>query len=409
MSFKQGAAMGWRDRFNHGEATDQSALQGLASLPRLRQLGAVVAVCAALGACSTTNQAASDAAAKAAAAQAGELAKGAVIPVGNAPAGLDISADSKWLYATSNGDNTLAVVDLANRNVARTIDGKSPAKTSDDCPDNFCRGVGAVGVAVDANGRRAYVTSLRPDSLAFVDLQKGRIVRTVRAQRFPQNVVLSPDGRRAYLLNVVSNTVSVFEAANGRPLGRIALKGGDAHDQPFGRPVGLALSADGKRLFVTNGVAGTIEVFNTANRKLSGSIDAPGALDIQLDPRSGNLLVLARDGIVEYDAQTLKPANTLHFCSTPTASHFALSPDGSALAVSLSQDGVVASVARDSGKVNGGYAAGDDPQALRYTPDGTTLAVVSSGGVVLFDASDRSGAAAYVARHGELFCPAQGS
>jgi hypothetical protein len=147
-------------------------------------------------------------------------------------------------------------------------------------------------------------------------------------------------------------------------------------------------------------------VFNTLNRRLIGSIDAAGALDVQVDPHSGNLLVLARDGIVEYDAQTLKPANTLHFCGTPTAYHFVLSPDGNTLAVSLSQDGVVTTVARDSGKVNGGYAAGDNPQALRYTPDGATLAVVSNGGVVLFNASDRSGARAYLAKHGELFCPA---
>ena len=392
--------MNWRDRFNHNEATEQSALPGL------RQLAAMMAACVVLAACSTANDGASEAAAKAAAASVGELVKGTVIPVGNAPAGLDISADSKWLYATSNGDNTLAVVDLANRNVAKTIDGHAPAKTSDDCQDNFCRGVGAVGVAVEANGRRAYVTSLRPDSLVFVDLEKGRIVRTVRAQRFPQNIVLSADGRRAYVFNVVSNTVSAFETANARPFGRFDLKGGDAHDEPFGRPVGLALSADGKRLFATDGVAGTVEVFNTVNRKLIGTIDASSPLDLQIDPHSGNLLVLSRDGIVEYDAQTLKPANTLHFCGTPTAYHFALSPDGSTLAVSLAQDGAVATIARDSGKVNGGYATGNNPEALRYTPDGATLAVVSDGGVVLFDASDRSGARAYVAKHGELFCPA---
>jgi len=71
--------------------------------------------------------------------------------------------------------------------------------------------------------------------------------------------------------------------------------------------------------------------------------NAPVALDIQLDPHSGNLLVLARDGIVEYDAQTLEPAYNLHFCGTPMAYHFALSPDGSTLAVSFPQDGVVAS------------------------------------------------------------------
>lgn len=393
--------MGWRDRFNRNGTVGQAVKQ-----PALRQMAVVVAACALLAACGTTSQADSEAAAKAAAAAAAPLSKGTVIAVGKSPAGLDISADSKWLYAASNGDNTLSIVDLTSRSVAHTVEGHLP-KTSDDCTDNVCRGMGAVGVAVDAAGRRAFVTSLRPDSLAFVDLQKGRIVRAVRTQRFPQNVVLSPDGRRAYVLNVVANTVSVIEAGNGRALGRFALKGGDARDLPFGRPVGMALSADGKRLFVTNGVAGTIETFNTVNRKQSGTIDAPDALDLLVDPHSGNLLVLQKDGVVEYDAQTLKPASTLPFCGTPTAYHIALSPDGAALAVSLAQDGVVATVAREGGKVNGGYASGANPQALRYTPDGTTLAVVTDGGVALFDASDRSGAAAYVAAHGELVCPAK--
>jgi DNA-binding beta-propeller fold protein YncE len=389
--------MGWRDRFDFKGTTGQTIRQ-----PALRRTAAMLAACAVLAACGTTGQTGRDAAANAAA--VAPLAKGTVIPVGQAPAGLDISADSKWLYATSNGDDTLSIIDLTSRSIARTVEGHLP-ETSDDCADNFCRGIGAIGVAVDENGRRAYVTSLRPDALAFVDLQKGRIVRAARTQRFPQNVVLSPDGRRAYVLNVVSNTVSVVDASNGRPLGRYALKGGDAHDRPFARPVGMALSPDGKRLYVTNGVAGSIEIFNTVNRRQSGTIGSPDALDLLVDPHSGNLLVLQKDGMVEYDAQTLKPVNTLHFCGTPTTYHFALSPDGSALAVALAKEGVVASVARDSGKVNGGYASGANPEALRYTPDGATLAVLTNGGVALFDAADRSGAAAYVAAHGELVCP----
>ena len=345
---------------------------------------------------------------------ASELTKGIRIQVGKELAGLDISADSKWLYVTSNGDNTLSVIDLAQQKLSRTIKSTYVINKNDGCPHNFCRGVGAIGVAVDSTGHYTYVTSMAMDSLAFVDLQSGRVEQTVKVQRFPQNVILSPDGQRVYVFNLVANSMSVVDVAARKVLGRpIALTGGSAENLPFGRPIGMALSADGKRLFVTNALADTIDVFDTESHQQTGKIEPGGdAENLQLDPHTGNPIALFNDGIVEYAAQTLKPVVAMRFCTNTTAYDFTVNPDGNTLALSLAQDNLVVTVDRKTGLVNGAYAAGDWPLALRYTPDGKTLVVLATGdssGAMLFDANNHTGASVFVSTHGELFCKPDGN
>jgi DNA-binding beta-propeller fold protein YncE len=343
-----------------------------------------------------------------------ELTKGIRISAGRGPAGLAISADGKWLYVTSNADNTLSIIDLALQKLSRTIKSTYVIDKHDGCPHNFCRGVGAIGVAVDSTGHDAYVSSMSMDTLSFVDLQSGKVEQTVKLQRFPQDVIVSPDGQRIYVFNLVANSVSVVDAGAKKVSGEpIRLSGGNAENLPFGRPYGMALSADGKRLFITNGIASTIDVFDTDTHQQIGKIEPDGgAADLHLDPHTGNPIALFSDGIVEYDAQTFKPVQAMRFCTNTVAYHFTVSPDSNTLALSLAEENRVVTVDRKTGLVNSAYAAEDWPLALRYTPDGKTLVALASGdtsGVLLFDAGTHTGASAFVATHGELFCRPDGN
>ncbi|ALX12863.1 hypothetical protein P350_15605 [Burkholderia cepacia JBK9] len=332
----------------------------------------------------------------------------AVIAVGNGPAGMAFGPDGKRLYVTSNSDNTVAVIDVAVGQRMRDL-GERPAKAvKDGCPDNFCRGMGATGIAIAADERHAYVSSMRPDSLAKLDLDSGHVDGVAKVQRFPQAVAISPDGARAYVLNVVANSVSVVDLATFRSLGKpIALSGGNAGNQPFGRPAALALSADGRRLFVTNGVAGAIDAFDTQTRAQVGTIADADAFDVAVEPGSGDLVALFRDGIAAYDANTLKPRQAAQYCRALTSYQFAFSPDGRLIAFSLPQENTVLVADRATGMLRAAYRTGEWPLALAFNPDGSRLAVLNAsqaGSVSLFDVRDPGRLADYVAAGGELFC-----
>ncbi|MBY4870887.1 YncE family protein [Burkholderia anthina] len=332
----------------------------------------------------------------------------AAVAVGKSPAGIAFGPGGKYLYVTSNGDNTVAVIDVAAGQRVRDF-GDPPAKAPNDgCPDNFCRGTGATGIAIAADERHAYVSSMRADSLARLDLDSGHVDGVAKVQRFPQAVAVSPDGTRAYVLNVVANSVSVVDLDTFRTLGKpIALGGGNAGNQPFGRPAALVLSRDGQRLFVTNGVASSIDAFDTQTRAQVGTIPDADAYDLAVERGSGDLVALFRDGIAAYDANTLRPRQAAQYCRGLTSYNFALSPDGRAVAFSLPQENTVLVADRATGMLRAAYHSGEWPLALAFSPDGNRLAVLNasqSGSVSLFDVHEAGTLSDYVATSGELFC-----
>jgi YVTN family beta-propeller protein len=70
--------------------------------------------------------------------------------------------------------------------------------------------------------------------------------------REPRTLVIAPGGRRAFLANYRSNTVSVLDLARGQVLSEI----------PTHRhPIGVDLTPDGKRLYVSNFNAYDVTVY----------------------------------------------------------------------------------------------------------------------------------------------------
>ena len=81
----------------------------------------------------------------------------------------------------------------------------------------------------------------------MVDTISGQIVTNVTVGASPAGLAVSADGRRAYVTNSGSNTVSVIDtdptsAAVNTEIRRITVGSG---------PTGIAVTPDGRRLFVT--------------------------------------------------------------------------------------------------------------------------------------------------------------
>jgi YVTN family beta-propeller protein len=141
-------------------------------------------------------------------------------------------------------------------------------------------------LALSASGDFLVVANPDNNSVSFFDLRadKNRRVTTVPVQVEPNGVVFTPNGRRAYVANTVSGTVTMIETniANGvvrRPTLHI----------PVGvEPSALVLTPNATKLYVANARSNTVSVINTATSAVVKTI-----VDVGLEPRG---LAVTNDG-----------------------------------------------------------------------------------------------------------------
>ena len=117
-------------------------------------------------------------------------------------------------------------------------------------------GAQPTGVAVTPNGALAVVTNSLSGSVAFVDLNACS-TQTLTLRGMPWDVVLSPDGKRAYVSVSQLDQVAVIDVEARKILGTI----------PTGRrPRALAITPDGATVVSANMTAGSISYLDTATR-----------------------------------------------------------------------------------------------------------------------------------------------
>jgi YVTN family beta-propeller protein len=130
-------------------------------------------------------------------------------------------------------------------------------------------------VLVDRRGVAASGT------VSLVDLNMGRVLTEVAVGLHPSDLELSRDGRRLYVANANSDTVSVIDTRSRRVSATLSVR--PVPDLPFGSaPNALWLSPDGRTLYAANGGNNAVAVVDvTAAPRLRGFIPAgwyPGAL-----------------------------------------------------------------------------------------------------------------------------------
>jgi YVTN family beta-propeller protein len=182
-----------------------------------------------------------------------------MLPSGQDPEAFDL--DGRSLYVSNEETAELSVVDLASAQVrARVKIGGEPE-----------------GVRVRPDGKFVYVTS-EADNLVFaVDTGKLAVVGKIPTPPRPRGVVFNAEGTRAYVSSENGAAVTVVDARRHAAIARIAIPNTGVTGPLPARPMGLALSRDGKTLYVSNGRGGTVSIVDTAKRRVVGTIAAVGA------------------------------------------------------------------------------------------------------------------------------------
>ena len=138
------------------------------------------------------------------------------LKIGNHPMSARLSRDGKTLYVANLGDAAVAIVDVSDASrpaVAATL-------ATDPHPND---------IALTADNR-LFVSCGNTNSVSAFDLntrQRIEVINTARGPKAPagstpNSLALSPDGRTLYVANADSNSVAVVDVGDrgkSRPLG----------------------------------------------------------------------------------------------------------------------------------------------------------------------------------------------
>jgi len=182
------------------------------------------------------------------------------VPVGKEPEGVRASTDGKTVYITSEVANMVHAVDVASAKVLHNIKvGKRPrriAATPDraflrvtneldasvsiigtrdhqvvqtikfELPGARAQDITPVGIVFTRDGKSAFVGLGRANHVAFIDVAERKVKRFVLAGKRAWNVALDAAEARLYVVNGLSDDMTVIDIAAGKalktvPVGRV--------------------------------------------------------------------------------------------------------------------------------------------------------------------------------------------
>ncbi len=178
------------------------------------------------------------------------------IATGPNPHEIIITPDQRFAYLSNYAPpgNTISLIDLVARKHVKQIPTGKYTRIH--------------GTAMAPDGKHAYFTAGQTGFVVEVDTKTNRVTRGFPSHgKISHMVLVSPDGKRLYTANIVSENVSVIDRASGKLILRI----------PCGKGVeGMAFTPDGKHLWAANQTGGSITIIDLATHKAVKTFDCPG-------------------------------------------------------------------------------------------------------------------------------------
>src|SRR4030095_7204227 len=149
----------------------------------------------------------------------------------SSPIAITQSDDYVWSVNPDNDSvSVFNVTDDHNTKVTEIAVGKEP----------WC-------VAITPDDEKAYVTNMASGTVSVISTIRKEVVHTIKVGSEPFGCALTPNGRKLYVANQSSDTVSVIDTRRNRVITTIEHGGVKPH--------GIAISADGARVLVTQFLA----------------------------------------------------------------------------------------------------------------------------------------------------------
>jgi len=185
-------------------------------------------------------------------------------------------------------------------------------------------------VAVSPAGDRAYVTNIGSGTTTALDLRGGRKLADIATGAGSEALALTADGRELWVAARADGHLAIIDTTSLEVTARLPLPG---------IPIRIALAPDGRTAFVTCAGSSELVAFDVASRHEIGrrKVDvpiAPGAgqrpsagiasgsalpvgLRVSADGRSVYVAATMGDRVVRYDAATLGPLKVIEVGGEP--------------------------------------------------------------------------------------------
>jgi YVTN family beta-propeller protein len=108
-----------------------------------------------------------------------------------------------------------------------------------------------IHISLSPDGRRAFVVNHTSDSVSVIDVPARQVVGEFPVGSSPAHAVVSPDGRALYVTNRFGSAVEIVDLEEERVVRTL---------QAGYEPYGMALSSDGRRLYVANSQSDTVSI-----------------------------------------------------------------------------------------------------------------------------------------------------
>jgi YVTN family beta-propeller protein len=298
----------------------------------------------------------------------------ATIPVGKRPRGIHVSPDGKTVYVALSGTPIEAPPQIdANGNPVFARKKGQDDDDDDANADKAADGIGVVDVArqklrtklnagsdpeefdLSKDGKHVYISNEDVKTASVISIATGKLEHIIPVGQEPEGVTTTPDGKQFYVTCEAGGDIYVIDTGtfavaahfkvNGRPRSVALLSSGavgfipsesagelniiDAADPKVlksiklavgSRPMRVRLSNDEKKLYVSNGRAGTIAVFDTHSYELLDTIKVgPRPWGIGLSP-DGKFLFAANgpsNDVSVVDLATGKEVTRVNAGSSP--------------------------------------------------------------------------------------------
>lgn len=190
------------------------------------------------------------------------------VPVGSYPAGVRLSRCGRYVYVVHYGEPSVWVLDAYSLDKVTEVPLPSTGFQID----------------ITANGALAFVSLRSAAQIAVIDLSVNLVVKVIAAGAGTEDVRVSPMNRLVFVSNEDGNTITPVNIALAEPA-EPALVTPD-------RPVGLAFSFGGSRMYCANRGDQSVSVFDVfTHREINKIIVGQGPYGAET-ANGGRLLVV---------------------------------------------------------------------------------------------------------------------
>ena len=216
------------------------------------------------------------------------------IPVGERPRGITLSVDKKYIFICASDSDTVQVMEAKTGKILHSLPSGADPEQFALHPDNRLLfianeddaittvvdtetkrvvaqidvGVEPEGMAVSPDGTIAITTSETTNFVHWINVKEMTLEHNSLVDQRPRHAEFTKDGKRLWVSAEIGGTVSVFNVEDKSEITKISFEvAGISKDRV--QPVGIRFSKDGSKAFVALGPSNRVAVVDTKTFKVT--------------------------------------------------------------------------------------------------------------------------------------------